>query len=137
MQTTLSPFDRRAHLARLQIDDALQFRRPTPVGQPPLGVVPQAPQAQHPAQPQPLQQAPQAQQPGVNLQVVLPGQQPQKPANPLDQLSAKYAQPMGLQPQALQAAPSQAQPLAVQPRAFAHGGFAVKLRRKAHNTKGA
>jgi hypothetical protein len=130
---TLSPFDRRAHLARLQIDDALQFRRPTPAGQQPMGPLPQAqsPQPQQPQQIQPLQQAPQ--QPGVNLQVVVPGQQAQ--TNPLAQLSAKYGQPA---PQAQPQAPApQAQPLAVQPRAFAHGGLAVNPRRKARSKKGA
>lgn len=133
---TLSPFDRRAHLARLQIDDALQFRRPTPpgqqpMGQPPMGPQPQAPLQQAP-QAQPLQQAPQ--QPGVNLQVVVPGQQAQ--TNPLAQLSAKYGQPA--QPAAPAQAPApQAQPLAVQPRTFAHGGLAVNPRRKARSKKGA
>ncbi len=134
---TLSPFDRRARLARLQIDDALQFRRPTPPAgqQPPVGAAPQAPQPQPQPQPQPLQQAVQnPQQPGVNLQVVVPGQQPQ--TNPLAQLSAKYGQPAGQQPAAPAPAP-QAQPLAVQPKAFAFGGLAVKPRRKARTTKGA
>ena len=123
---TLSPFDRRAHLARLQIDDALQFRRPTPPGQQPMG---QPPMGQPPQTP--LQQAP---QPGVNLQVVVPGQQAQ--TNPLAQLSAKYGQPA--QPAAPAQAPApQAQPLAVQPRTFAHGGLAVNPRRKARSKKGA
>jgi len=136
---TLSPFDRRARLARLQIDDALQFRRPTPPTgqQPPVGAAPQAPRPQ----PQPLPQAVQnPQQPGVNLQVVVPGQQ--APTNPLTQLSAKYGQPAGQPPAApAQASAPQAQPqappLAVQPKAFALGGLAVKPRRKARTTKGA
>jgi hypothetical protein len=136
---TLSPFDRRARLARLQIDDALQFRRPAPLTgqQPPVGAAPQAPQPQPPQQPQPLQQAMQnPQQPGVNLQVVVPGQQPQ--TNPLAQLSAKYGQPAGQPPAAPAQAPApQAQPLAAQPKAFAFGGLAVKPRRKARTTKGA
>lgn len=132
---TLSPFDRRAHLARLQIDDALQFRRPTPLGQAALGPV--APPAPSPTQPQQLtpQVAPGLQQPGVNLQVVVPGQQAQ--TNPLAQLSAKYGQP-AQQFQAQPQAPApQAQPLAVQPRAFAYGGLAVNPRRKARSKKGA
>jgi hypothetical protein len=94
-----------------------------------MGQQPQAPLQQAP-QAQPLQQAPQ--QPGVNLQVVVPGQQAQ--TNPLAQLSAKYGQPA--QPAAPAPAP-QTQPLAVQPRAFAHGGLAVNPRRKARSKKGA
>lgn len=63
-------FSQRAQLAKIQLNDALQFRQPVPPGQP-------LPTPQRPAQG--------AQQPGqpqgaLNLQLVVPGQQPGQPA---------------------------------------------------------